>query len=294
MTNTTAVNSNLEAIIKSDVLESFTKEKILKSLKRFGIPLSETEFNELITKSCSLEEVSNGLIEKFKPKTIIVTNLARFIEKYWELVFPDYWPAELVIDSMNELSITLEPEEDIANFKLQSDVFKHIKAIYGPLQESKISDLKTQFEKSLLYWIPKIINLYEEIDKYPDGAWEMFLELSDFIKKNPKIMESLDYTKELSFIKARLLYMNQKQTEAFEFLDKSQEEKGTTTEILIEKLDLLLQAYDKKTAQQFYTEIEKLLDSKDSILEEEAVEELINYFIDFQELDEENAKKNQL
>jgi hypothetical protein len=277
--------------IKSDVLESFSKEKIMKSLKRFGITFSEIEFNKLITKSYSLEEVSSIIIEKFDPDPIIVSNLSRFIKKYWELKFPDKWPAELVIDTMNGLSMPIEQDEYMNHFKLHTDLFKYIKEINAPLQHSENLDLKILFEKSLIYWVPKFVNLFQELTCCPDNVLDIFLELRDFIKKNQAISESLHYTKELDFIKARLLYFNQNKVAAFEFLNKLQQDNVTITEILIQKSDLLLQKYDDSIAEQYYTDINKLLDSKDNIFEDEIIKDIINYLLTFQQIDRENTKK---
>ncbi len=284
------VNMNLVTTFKYSVLESFSKEKILKSLKKFGIVITESELNELIMKHCSLTEVMNIIIERFNPKPIVVSNLQRFIGKYWELTVPEKWSAEEIIDTMNGLRLPLEPEEYMMYFKYYCDLFKHIKEIDEPLRKSKNSDLKNQYEKSLMYWEPKFINLYQEMNRYPGDAWDIFLELCDFLKKNQKMSDALNYTKELYFIKARMLYLSQKRMEAFEFLDKEPEVEVSATEILMEKLDLLLDdSYDSSLAEGLYSEIKKLLNTKNNTLEEAEINEILYHLRKFRQIEEVNT-----
>lgn len=173
---------NLESIFTSSVLGSFSKEKILKSLKRFGITVSEPELTELLENSYSIEKAEKEIIEKYHPKPLVVSNLSNFIARYWELLFPDKWSAEMVIDMMLDPDFSFVPENYLDQFEEHIGLFKHIKELQESLEQLQESDLKTQFEKALLYWVPRMVNVYQEIEDYSDYAVDIFEELSEFIQ----------------------------------------------------------------------------------------------------------------
>ena len=219
----------------------------MKSLKKFGVNISESELNELIANSYSLHEVTDFLIKKFNLKSLISSNLPRFISCYWELMFHDKWPIEMIIDMMNEARIPILDEEYQEYFTRYTDLFNHAKELFFNLQLLKNSDLRSDFKESFSKWLTKFLIFFQKIIPFPQEQMDLFLELSAFIKQNPHFSatESTNsfLKSKLNFVHAQILYLGNSKENAFKFLDELHNEDVPVSEVLFQKLQLLVEKF---------------------------------------------------
>ena len=103
----------MNSISSSSPVYYFSSEKILKSLKRFNINISKLDLDNIIKDSYSVQQVTDYLIRMFNPTDLIISNLYKFIEQYWERNFSFYWSVEKIIQAMIP---SLEEEENSLSF----------------------------------------------------------------------------------------------------------------------------------------------------------------------------------
>jgi hypothetical protein len=63
-------------------LDSFSYQKILKSLNKFDIHVTNTDLDKLILESYSVDQIVDILHNKYNPSDLVSSNLPRFVDKY--------------------------------------------------------------------------------------------------------------------------------------------------------------------------------------------------------------------
>ena len=191
----------------------------------------------------------------FNPTDLIISNLYKFIEQYWERNFSFYWSVEKIIQAMIP---SLEEEENSLSFGPSSELFYRILSLVPRMEFQSEIDNKTEFYKELVLWMPKFFQAFQDLDKGNNNQdlWTCYNDVESFISKYFSHFNNGEFVHSLNLIKATLLYNTKSKIEAFTFLDSLNAQNSFQEQILLHKGNLVVGNFDETLLLQLLLDIQ--------------------------------------